>query len=72
MSNIHFRFFLILLVTFEVSSHKWGWYNSTKVYHPKLHQLGKQFNPFLVFGLGTISLALAIYPNFGGLVICLR
>jgi hypothetical protein len=72
MSNIHFRFFLILLVTFEVISHKWSWYNSTKVYHPKLHQLGKQFNKFVTFGLGTISLALAIYPNFWGLEICLR
>ena len=66
MSNIHFRFFLILLVTLEVSSHKCGWYNSIKVYHPKVYQLGKQFNQFFIFGLETISLALAIYPNFLG------
>jgi hypothetical protein len=46
MLHIHFRFFLTLLVTFEVSCHKCGWYNSTKVYHPKLHQLCKQFNQF--------------------------
>jgi hypothetical protein len=31
--------FLILLVTFDVSSHQRGWYNFTKVYHPKLQQL---------------------------------
>jgi hypothetical protein len=55
MSNIHFRFFLILLVTFEASSHKWGWYYSNKVYHPKLHHLGKQFNKFVAFGLASCS-----------------
>ena len=72
MWNIHFRFFLILLVTFEVNSHKWGWYNPTKVFHPKLHQLGKQFKQSLVFCLGTISLASAIYLNLWGFVICLQ
>ena len=29
LSNNYFRFFLILLVTFELNSHKWGWYYST-------------------------------------------
>ena len=39
---------------------------STKVYHTKLHQSGKQSNPFFVFSLGTISIALPIHPNFEG------
>jgi hypothetical protein len=52
-------------VAFELGSHKRGWYNSTKVYHKKLLQLGKQYNHF--FGLGTFSLALAILSQFWGI-----
>ena len=38
-----FPFLLILLVTFDLSSHPWDLYNCTKIYHPKLHQWGKRF-----------------------------
>ena len=29
---------LILLVTLDMGSHQWGWYNCSEVYYPKLHQ----------------------------------
>ena len=60
MSNIHFRFFLILLVTFEVSSHKWGWYNSTKVYHPNWHQLGKAVSSVFISFFFALSPIMAL------------
>ena len=65
MSNIHFRFFLILLVSFVVISHYWGWYNSTKVYHPKLHQLGKQFDKLFCFWFGNNYFGLGNFQFWG-------
>ena len=46
------------VVTFDVSIHKWGWHNSTKVFLPKLNQWGQR----LAFGLATIGLALILHP----------
>ena len=56
------QFYLILLVTFDVSSLQWGWYNCTKVYHPNyINEVrGKISYGFQLsnnwFGLGTSSL----------------
>jgi hypothetical protein len=49
----------MLLVTFGVSSHQWGWYNYTKVYHPKLYQWGRILKKYwqqLVCGKEFVSI----------------
>ena len=52
----YFPFSHIMLQTFDVSTHLWGWCKCTKVFQLKLHQWGKRRNYLLVWPWHFISI----------------
>jgi hypothetical protein len=48
-----------------LNSHQWGWYNCTKVCHPKLHQQGKRLNQYWLLFWPQLVWPWHLSPCFG-------